>query len=66
MSGGGTGGDGMTPEAEQPTEARPQDAPTGEGAAGPAAERGGCLKLGWGCLPAVIGLGLALPAGLWL
>lgn len=30
-----------------------------------ASTRGGCLKLGWGCLPVWMGL-MLLPAGLWL
>jgi hypothetical protein len=59
-------GDGMTPEAARPTEAQPADAPVGDAQGGPAAERGGCLKLGWGCLPVLAGLSLVLPAGLWL
>jgi hypothetical protein len=38
---------------------------TTQGDAGaPDPERGGCMRLGWGCLP-VIGLLTVLPAGLW-
>ncbi len=43
------------------------DRQPGDGAGeAPAATRGGCLKLGWGCLPVWLGLCLALPAGMWL
>lgn len=30
----------------------------------PAAERGGCMNLGWGCLPVLVGGMVALPTGL--
>jgi hypothetical protein len=43
---------------EEPDAASESDA----GIADP--ERGGCLRLGWGCLPLVGGVAL-LPAGLW-
>lgn len=35
------------------------------GSATPDAARGGCLKFGWGCLPIVAGLIVAIPAGLF-
>ncbi len=33
---------------------------------GPAKKRGGCLNLGWGCLPLLVGGPMFLPLGLWL
>lgn len=46
--------------------ATPGEGHAGGAGADAAAARGGCLKLGWGWLPAWIGPSLALPAGLWL
>jgi hypothetical protein len=57
MSGGMDGGGGAPRDGEAGARQDGEDAP--------AAARGGCLKLGWGCLPVVVGLSLALPAGLW-
>jgi hypothetical protein len=71
-----TNGSGSDPTRgtgpDKVTVARPAglDAPPGaldnepQGSSTPDPARGGCLKLGWGCLPVVAGL-LLVPAGLF-
>ena len=52
---------------EKVTESVTPESGTGTGDARPGAgdpERGGCLKLGWGCLP-VVAVGMLLPIGLF-
>ncbi len=51
----------QAPGLDAPPHAQDQE-PAGAGAADPA--RGGCMKLGWGCLPLVAGA-MLLPAGLF-
>jgi hypothetical protein len=61
----GTGADKVTEMAPPGLDAPPnaQDGePAGSGAADPS--RGGCLKMGWGCLPALLGF-MLIPAGLY-
>jgi hypothetical protein len=61
----GTGPDKVTeanePGLDAPPHAHDNEAP-GSGAADPA--RGGCMKLGWGCLPVLLGA-MLIPAGLF-
>ncbi|HEY0130899.1 MAG TPA: hypothetical protein VGB57_05790 [Allosphingosinicella sp.] len=60
----GTGPDKATgmrpPGLDAPPHAQ-EGEPSGSGAADPA--RGGCLKLGWGCLPVLL-VAAFIPAGL--
>jgi hypothetical protein len=60
-------GPGKTTEAQAPGFDAPPHAqdnePSDSGPPDPA--RGGCLKLGWGCLPVVTAL-MLIPAGLFL
>lgn len=61
----GTGPDKVTEMAPPGLDAPPNaqdDEASGSGAADPA--RGGCLKMGWGCLPALLGF-MLIPAGLF-
>ena len=61
----GTGPDKVTEMRPAGLDAPPNaldTAPAGSAEADPA--RGGCLKLGWGCLPVLLGFAL-LPAGLF-
>ena len=60
----GTGRDKMTEVREPGLDAPPHaldSEPSDSGAGDPA--RGGCMKLGWGCLPVLVGA-MLLPAGL--
>jgi hypothetical protein len=62
----GTGADKVTemvsPGLDAPPHAGDTEAP-GSASADPA--RGGCLKLGWGCLPVLLGF-MLIPAGLYV
>lgn len=62
----GTGADKETQVEPEALEAGP-DSFNQEpgGSAAPDAARGGCMRFGWGCLPILIGVVLAVPAG-WL
>ena len=59
----GTGPDKVT-EGVSPDYTGPGAANEAPDSATPDPARGGCLKLGWGCLPALAGVAL-LPAGLF-
>jgi hypothetical protein len=55
------GTEAQAPGLDAPPHAQENEQP-GDGAADPT--RGGCMKLGWGCLPVLGGL-MLLPAGLF-
>ncbi len=58
----GTGADKVTEEAGYGGEAGAPSEPAGSATPDPA--KGGCLRLGWGCLPVLAGA-MLLPAGLF-
>jgi hypothetical protein len=60
----GTGADKIT-EAQSPGLDSPPTSPGAEpsGSGMPDPARGGCLKMGWGCLPVLLGF-LLIPTGL--
>lgn len=61
----GTGPDKVTQVSPPGLEAAPHALDTESSQSGmPDPARGGCLKFGWGCLPAMLGL-MLIPAGLF-
>ena len=60
----GTGPEKQTTAESPSLESGPEAMDNGTAAGEPDPARGGCMRFGWGCLPVVAGLVIAVPSGL--